>query len=271
MSNIEHLKTRRVIRLEGDDRRSFLQGLITQDIDQLTRENAIASALLTPQGKILADFFVAEIDDAFLIDCHHEISEALMKRLSMYKLRAKVTLSLDDTLCVFASAGPIESAASTFKDPREESLGWRAIAEPDLGSVSEAEYHARRITLGVPEFGYDYDADDKFLTDVNADHLNIVHYKKGCFIGQEVTSRMKRKGEVRKRTLMAQFDQAAPAKGTPVTAGTSTLGDVLSSSNGRALAFIRVERWEKAMAENTTIEAEGTPLQLRFPDYLKQD
>jgi len=273
MSNIEFIESRSILRIEGDDHRSFLQGIITQDIEQLSPEQAIASALLTPQGKILADFFLIESSDAILLDCHTDIVEALGKRLSMYKLRAKVSITPFDQCAVFASPNPIEldGAVAVFQDPRHDDLGWRAIAKPDTDAALEGTYHTRRISCGVPEFGYDYGADEKFLTDVNADLLNAVNYKKGCFIGQEVTSRMKRKGDIRKRSIIAKFtDETAPT-GTTITAGNSTLGEVMSHGGDKALAFIRLDRWEKAKLDQTRILADGKSLQFQVPNYLKHD
>ncbi|MEX6631965.1 CAF17-like 4Fe-4S cluster assembly/insertion protein YgfZ [Hyphococcus lacteus] len=273
MSNIEFIESRSILRIEGDDRHSFLQGIITQDIEQLSPERAITSALLTPQGKILADFFLIESSDAIFLDCHADIVEALSKRLSMYKLRAKVSITPFDQCATLASPHPIDldGAVAVFQDPRHDDLGWRAIAKPHKESVPEHTYHARRITCGVPEFGYDYSADEKFLTDINADVLNAVNYKKGCFIGQEVTSRMKRKGDIRKRSIIAKFADAVAPTGTAVTAGSSTLGEIMSQSGDQALAFIRLDRWEKAKLDQVPILADGKSLQFRVPNYLEHD
>ncbi|GJL91087.1 YgfZ/GcvT domain-containing protein [Hyphococcus sp.] len=266
MNEIETLSDRTVIRLSGDDRLSFLQGLITQDVDRLAKEKAIFAALLTPQGKILFDFFVVNHGDALLIDCFAETAPALLKRLSMYKLRAKVSLEIDAALKVTASGDEIEGG---FVDPRADALGWRSIdldASPSLGSGHDA----RRIAVGAPEFGKDFGSDEMFLTDVNYDLLNGVSYKKGCFIGQEVTSRMKRKGDIRRRTLIAEIGGTEPAKGASITAGASTLGEVLSGADGIALAAIRLDRLQKAESEQTPITCENHELHLRFPAYLEQ-
>jgi folate-binding protein YgfZ len=268
MPNIAYLPDRAVIRLSGEDRRSFLQGLVTQDLEALNNERAVFAALLTPQGKILFDFYVVAADNAFLIDCNAEAAPALVKRLTLYKLRAKVSMAIDETLRVLASEHEIHDGVA-YADPRLAGLGWRAIVGAQESSGA-ADYHRRRIALGVPEFGKDFASDEMFLTDVNYDALNAVSYKKGCFIGQEVSSRMKRKGEVRRRTLIAEFEGAPPAKGAAVTAGDSTLGEIMSSAGGEALAQIRLDRWEKARAEGTLIECGGRELRLRIPAYLEQ-
>ncbi|MEO1136199.1 MAG: folate-binding protein, partial [Pseudomonadota bacterium] len=161
------------------------------------------------------------------------------------------------------------SGGGAFADPRLPALGWRAIKTPSA-SAQPGDYHARRIDLGVPEFGADFAGDEKFLLDVNYDSLNGVNYKKGCFVGQEVTSRMKRKGEARRRTLIAAFKDAAPQKGENITTGASTLGEIMSTAGNLALAQIRVDRWEKARAEGETISCAGEALQLHIPAYLEQ-
>lgn len=267
MSSIEHLADRAVIRVSGDDRRSFLQGIITQDIERFSADSAIAAALLTPQGKILFDFIISERDDGFLIDCHKDSAPALVKRLTLYKLRAKVAIEIDEATFVYASKDRFDSA---FLDPRLAALGWRSISQK-TDDQAGGDYDGRRIGLGVPEFGKDFESEEMFLMDVNYDLLNAVSYKKGCFVGQEVTSRMKRKGDARKRTLIAMFDGAAPAKGAPVTAGDSTLGEVLSTEGDIALALIRLDRWEAAKAAERQPECAGALLQLQLPDYFEQD
>ena len=264
------LPDRAVIRIAGDERRSFLQGLVTQDIDALSPEQAIFASLLTPQGKILFDFFLAEDGEAILIDCDAETAPALAKRLTLYKLRAKVEIGIDDALAVLSA----ESAADApegiaFEDPRLPAMGWRVLAKAD-GADASGDYDARRLRLGVPEFGKDYGSDAMFLLDVNYDALNGVSYKKGCFVGQEVTSRMKRKGEARRRALMVEFDGPPPEKGSPVEAGESTIGEILSGAEGRALALIRMDRRAKAEAAGAEPACGERPVRLSVPDYLEQ-
>ncbi len=275
MNTSKHIADRAVVRVTGEDRHAFLQGLVTQDIDQMSEGNAIFSALLTPQGKILFDFMIAERDDAFLIDCDKGAAPALVKRLTLYKLRAKVAIDIDETLAVMTSTvQPAITQGTAFPDPRLPALGWRIIAPKGAGDRDD-DYDLRRVALGVPEFGRDFGADDIFPLDVNYDALNGVSYSKGCFVGQEVASRMKRKGEIRKRTVIAEYDgqgaELAPDKGATLTAGDFTLGHILSVAKGAALALIRLDRWDKAKAAGANIECEGRPLRLRVPDYLKQD
>lgn len=272
MSNPEYLADRAVIRISGADNNTFLQGLITQDLDALTPSTPIFAALLTPQGKILFDFFVHQSDDDLLVDCNATAAPTLAKRLKLYKLRAAVTIEQDETLGVYAAAEPFAiDGAEAVADPRSEALGWRLVARAGAPSGETGAYEARRLALGAPEFGKDFDGSEMFLMDVNYDALAGVSYQKGCFVGQEVASRMKRKGEARKRTLIVDLDGPAPERGTPVTAGESTLGEILSAQDGRALAMIRLDRWEKAKAVKVLSVANGAPAPLRVPDYLEQD
>lgn len=268
MSKPELLPNRAVIRLSGEDRLTFLQGIVTQDMDRLREAPAVFSALLTPQGKILFDFFIVKAGDALLIDCDWDAAPALLKRLTLYKLRAKVVLEIDPSLKAIASAEALNEGLA-FPDPRTPALGWRALATETAAS-GEGGYDRRRIAAGAPEFGKDFASDEMFLTDVNYDALNAVSYKKGCFVGQEVSSRMKRKGEVRRRTLIAEFEGPAPAKGAAVMAGGSTLGEIMSGADGIALAAIRLDRWEKARTEEAPVECDGRQLRLRVPGPLER-
>ncbi len=269
MEKIEKQPDRLVIRLSGEDRQTFLQGLVTQDLDGLSAGSAIFTSLLTPQGKILFDFFVVDTGDDFWIDCQAEMAPALVKRLTLYKLRAKVTVAVDDSLFVTTSVDEMSvETGIAFVDPRLTQMGWRAISTTNQGADT-ASYHQRRIALGVPECGSDFSAEEMFLLDVNYDALAGVSYKKGCFVGQEVTSRMKRKGEIRRRTIIASFDGAAPPRGTPITAGESTIGEILSGNDGQALAFVRQDRWEKAREKGDHPNCGGLVLNLSFPAYLE--
>ena len=272
MSSTTHLNDRAVIRISGDDRRDFLQGLVTQDLGRLSPDSAVFAALLTPQGKILFDFFIVDAGDSFLLDCHADAAPALAKRLTLYKLRAKVSVEIDESLAVAASVEkPDIDDGHVFADPRLHALGYRAIVSASAVSGNASDYHQRRIALGVPELGQDFGSEEMFLLDVNYDVLNGVSYKKGCFVGQEVTSRMKRKGEARRRTLIAAFDGKVPKKGASVVAGESNLGDLMSGGNGKALALIRLDRLEQAKAASLSPECEGRPLRLHFPDYLQSE
>ncbi len=285
--NCALLENRTVLRVAGPEAHSFLHGLVTQDVtgmDALGQEQAAAfSALLTPQGKILFDFFMIARDDGFLLECDAAHAPALLKRLSLYKLRAHVELALLEgwlTGVVFDRERAIAAdGVIRFDDPRLPALGQRLIGPrpaveaalaPHAPIGACAEYDRRRIELGVPEFSKDFDTDEMFLLDVNYDALNGVSYQKGCFVGQEVTSRMKRKGEIRKRTLLLHFDGDAPSKGTDVIAGSSTLGQALSATSGAALALIRLDRLAAAKERGDAVTIAGKEVQITIPDWLER-
>ncbi len=254
------LTTRAVLSLKGEDAAAFLQGLVTQDV---TRAQPVFAALLTPQGKILFDFFLVPADGGHLIDCEANAAPALLKRLVMYKLRAKVAITAEAGLAVHL--GP--RAGVSFADPRLASLPVRTIAPATSAAPVDGAYDALRLSLGVPEFGHDFKGEEVFLLDVNYDALNAVSYKKGCFVGQEVTSRMKRKGEIRKRTLMAQGAGLAPA--APVLAGGDPIGEVLSVRGDHGLALIRIDRLAGARSAGAALTSGGLPVEIDIPAYLE--
>ena len=248
--------------------------MITQDVNALGEAGATLAALLTPQGKILCDFILARAGEHFFIDAPSTLAGDLARRLKMYRLRAKADISERPDLAVIVAAAPQELVAhASFADPRAASLGWRGIIDRD-GAPTEAAvvaaYHDRRIEAVAPEGGADFGPDEVFLTDVNFDILGGVCYRKGCFIGQEVTSRMKRKGGVRKRTVRLAFDGAPPAMGAAVTAGDSTLGEVLSGCPGAALALLRLDRLAAAQEAGAAILAGERPVRVAVPEAVKQ-
>ncbi len=257
------LSDRAVLRIVGEDTQPFLQGLVTQDVASLDR--AMFAALLTPQGKILFDFLLVPAPGGFFIDCCADAAPALLKRFSMYKLRAKVAISEERDLAVAVGGG-----GAALADPRHEGLPSRVVVKRENAPVVNDEYDDARLALGVSEFGKDFGSDEVFLLDVNFDALNAVNYKKGCFVGQEVTSRMKRKGEIRKRTLIARFEGSAPAKGADVVAGENSIGQILSGRDGVALALVRLDRLKAAEQEGRLLTADGCALQISFPDYLER-
>lgn len=267
MSEPAHLDDRALIRLAGGDRQKFLQGLITQDIEQLAPNRPLFAALLTPQGKILFEFFIFEDGPHYFLDCTRDLAPGLLKRLTLYKLRADISLSLDESLYVCTAGGAFE-ARVCGRDPRLEALGWRGLTDecppPDDGAYSE-----RRITLGAPELGADFRPETMFLTDVNYDALGAVSYKKGCFVGQEVSSRMKRKGDIRKRTLIASFDSGTLQAGDKLTAGQTSLGEIVSARGATGLAIVRMDRLAVAIESGAPIVSGHTPVQLRLPEYLE--
>lgn len=272
------LADRSVLSIGGPDSASFLQGLVSQEVAGLRVGDLAFSALLTPQGKILCEFIIARTREGMLLDVHRDLAEPLLKRLFVYRLRANVELNRLDDWAVWAAAGErpaIGADCCGGADPRLGELGWRVIASKaklpaTAAPAAAAAYERLRIELGVPELGRDFAPEEMFLLDVNYDALNGVSYKKGCFVGQEVTSRMKRKGEVRRRTLIARFSGAPPANGASVTAGDSTLGVIMSGVEGAALASVRLDRLQSARAQGAVIAVADKALLLEVPAYLER-
>ncbi|MDE2134110.1 MAG: folate-binding protein YgfZ [Alphaproteobacteria bacterium] len=257
------LTDRAVIAVSGPEARAFLQGLITNDVEKVAPGRALYAALLTPQGKILFDFLVSESDGTLLLDCRREAREALMTRLSLYKLRAKVEIKARDDLGVFAALDG-ESLPDGFADPRLPALGMRAIATEDtVAAQSGAEtYQAFRLGIGVPE-GCDFGSDKMFALDAGLDELHGVSFDKGCYVGQELTARMKHRGTARKRLLPLTTSDATPlAPGKPVTADAQEIGTVASVYGSRGFATIRLDRLAKA-----PFEVEGREVKVSKPSW----
>ena len=263
------LEDRGVVRVSGEDAASFLQGVLTNEVEKLGPREARYAALLTPQGKILFDFLVVRLPAnggaAFALDCAAIQAADLAKRLSFYKLRAKVAIS-DESAdhCVLAYwGGRGESAPGgiAYADPRAAELGWREILPRAKGlAIGEAglsDYEALRISLGVPKGGVDFVYADAFPHEANLDLLHGVDFEKGCYVGQEVVSRMKHRGGGRKRVVRVRLDGAAPAPGTPVMDGELPVGTLGSSAGASALAMLRLDRVEDAKAAGRRLSAGG--------------
>ncbi|MBL6852162.1 MAG: folate-binding protein YgfZ [Alphaproteobacteria bacterium] len=265
---VAHLEDRAVIAVTGPEARGFLQGLITNDVERLAPGQGVYAALLTPQGKILFDFFLVEGDAAILIDCLAAMRDALLKRLSMYKLRAKVTLEPRDQLAVLAEWGGGHAKYTiAYPDPRIPALGTRAVVakgEMHTGLEPAAIYHAHRLALGVPE-ATDFGSDKMFALDADLDELHAVDFKKGCYIGQELTARMKHRGTARKR-LLAVAGTALPGPDTFVRAGDKDIGEITATYGDKGFALIRLDRLEEA--QGAPVNAGSSRVELWKPGWL---
>lgn len=259
-TSIAPLSSRALIALTGEDWRSFLQGLITQDVETLGVGEARFGALLTPQGRLLFDLFVVGREDGALLDVARAHRESLMTRLTMYRLRAKVTIGADESP-VFAAWGQAPSAG-WIADPRLPALGWRAYGLETMVTASEADYDAHRLALGVPGEA-DWGTDKTYPIEADFDLLSGIDFKKGCFVGQETTSRMKRRGQIKNRMLPLAFEGAALAPGAEVLAGTLRAGEVLSGRDGRAMALLRLDRIAGA-----DLTVDGRPVRADAPDWI---
>ena len=257
------LPDRAVLSVVGSDARAFLQNLVTCDVDALSPGTAAFGALLTPQGKILFDFLIAVIDDqTFWLDTARANVPALAKRLAMYKLRAKITVSEETKQVVAVWNDAVPPAGQTFVDPRAPTLGSRTYVESAFTLGDLTEYDAYRISLGIPSGGADFSWGDAFPHEVNMDLLGGIAFDKGCYVGQEVVSRMQHRGTNRRRVLRATFEGASPPAGTEIRAGETLIGTLGSTSVGHGLAAVRVDRLQEAMADGHVATAANTPLQI---------
>jgi len=277
-----HLIDRGVIRVSGADARDFLQNLVTNEMDAVTPDQAGYGALLTPQGKIICDFLIVALSEedggGFLLDTPLLLVPDLMKRLKLYKLRSKVVLDdLTEASAVIAATDggdlPPESGV-VYDDPRLPALGQRAITDrAGAGEIAVADaqrYHARRVTLGVPDGGRDFAYGDAFPHEALLDQLGGVSFKKGCYIGQEVVSRMQHRGTARTRIVPVVFaDGIATETGAEATAGARTLGRIGSAADGKALAMLRLDRVADAQSEGVPLLGGGLAFTLSKPDFIR--
>jgi folate-binding protein YgfZ len=266
------LGRRGLLTVSGEDCRAFLQGLISNDVNKADSTRAIYSGFLTAQGRFLHDFFVAEIGDVLYLDCERDRLDDLRRRLSLYKLRSKVTLAAaDGAMTVVALFGPgtlaalglPEQAGSAkphaggivYVDPRLVGLGARAIVPKDkvaafeqagFQSVTFDQYDALRLSLGIPDGSRDLPVEKALLLENGFDELNGVDWKKGCFVGQELTARMKYRLLTRKRLTPVRIEGPAPQPGTPVMLGDQEAGEMRSAQGTLGLALLRLELVEEA-------------------------
>lgn len=282
MVDICTLPSRALFRLTGADSCEWLQGLITNDVEHLESEGALYAALLSPQGKILFDFLVYQAADGLLIDCEASALEALMKRLSMYKMRSDVTLTPEPELGVISSCTPLDTnlphVEIAVQDPRLEKLGFRMVGDlarmkhdyEEQGHKVDGEnvYRDYLMQLGVPNGEADFAPGKAYPLESNFDELNGISFTKGCFIGQEVAARMKHKATLKKRALPVVSDGAMPEAGTDVRAGDAKLGEVLSGSGHAGLALIRLAEWQEAVAQDLPFHANGVKLRIVTPEWL---
>jgi folate-binding protein YgfZ len=279
------LPERAAIRITGADATHFLQGLVTSDVESLKAGAARFAALLTPQGKILFDFLVVAIaadeGGGFLLDAPRALEGDLLQRLGFYKLRAKVEIARRPDLAVAAvleGAAPADLGLA-YPDPRHEGLGTRIVlpaegAEAALRDAGFAlgqseEWQKKRIALGVPEGGQDFSYGDTFPHEADMDQLGGVDFKKGCFIGQEVVSRMEHRGMARKRVVPVRYDGPAPIAGAEVKIGEQAAGYMGSAAGGRGLAMLRLDRVADGLAAKEPLVAGGVALSPVKPGWAK--
>jgi len=280
------LPDRGVVKITGETARDFLNNLITTDTTRLQPGLGRFGALLTPQGKIMIDFLITEAPaghgGGFLIDCPKVLAQTLADKLGFYRLRAKVGIeNLSDSLGVLAAwdGDAVLKPDLTFTDPRNARLGLRILVPAELAAkaadligadmVDSSAYEAHRIASGVPRGGLDFIYGDAFPHETNMDRLNGVDFDKGCYIGQEVVSRMQHRGTARTRTVRVLLDGPAPEAGSTVLAGDKSVGIMGSAADHHGLALIRVDRASEALEAGTPLTAGGLSIRVTDPDELR--
>jgi len=280
------LPDRGVAKVVGGDARHFLNGLLTADIGKVTPEHAAFAALLTPQGKIIVDCIVAEASaedgGGFFLDCPRALALTLVQKLNFYKLRAKVVVEdLSETLGVLAVWEGVGSTeyGLCYADPRLAALGLRVMIPPHLAKDTAADlgaelvdaklYDAHRIALGVPRGGLDFTYGDAFPHETDMDQLNGVDFAKGCYVGQEVVSRIEHRGSARTRVVPVAYEGFAPDAGAPVMAAEKSVGTLGSTLDGRGLALLRLDRAEEAIETGSPLVAGNATLRLIKPDWVR--
>lgn len=278
------LPDRSVVKVAGEDARNFLNGLVTTDLNRLKPGLGRFGALLTPQGKIIVDFLITEAPaghgGGFLIDCPKALAESLATKLKFYKLRAKVTVeNLDLGVLAAWDGQPAAQPDLAFADPRHDGLGFRILIPEDLKQklsdligaelVDATEYEAHRIALGVPRGGLDFMYGDAFPHETNMDRLAGVDFDKGCYVGQEVVSRMQHRGTARTRSVRVLLDGPSPEAGATIVAGDKPVGTIGSTSGGKGIALVRIDRIADALDAGQPLTAGGLALRLAEPDVVR--
>jgi folate-binding protein YgfZ len=261
--NMQVRRDRAVLAVEGPEAENFLHNLVTADVLGLAVGDARYTALLTPQGKILFDFFVVRTAEGYLLDCAASQFDELKKRLTFYRLRAKVTIAHRGDLEVGVSPGAGFGEIS-YADPRLREMGWRMICE--AGSLPEGNgFEAARIRLGLADSDGDIGSANLFPHEANFDQFGGISFTKGCYVGQEVVSRMEHRSTARSRILPVKFEGAAPPRGSEIRSGDKAIGTVLSSENDSALALIRLDRLEESVPPLLT---EGVAVHVQKPSWV---
>ena len=282
-----YLVDRSVAKVAGEDARTFLHGLISADTLNLAPGAARFGALLTPQGKIIADFIIVEAPakdgGGFFLDVPRALAKAVVDKFNVYKLRSRVMIEdLSETLGILAvwnGGGATTAAGLSYADPRLPALGLRVMLPPHraaevaagLGATltDAASYDAHRIELGIPRGGVDFAYGDAFPHESDMDQLGGVDFAKGCYVGQEVVSRMEHRGIARTRAVPVHYEGEAPAAGTAVTAGARQVGTMGSAAAGHGLALLRLDRVADALSHGETLTAGGVAVRPVKPDWAR--
>jgi folate-binding protein YgfZ len=245
MTRLALLPDRAVVEVAGEDRVAFLQGLVSNDVTQAAPGRAIWAALLTPQGKWLADFFILSDGERLLLDCEQAQASMIVQRLSRFRLRSKVAIAAVPMMVHAAWNGVVEGAALRAPDPRLPEAGTRELAQAPLKTTARAEdYDLHRLGLGLPDGSRDLEPEKAVLLEAGFDELNGISWTKGCYMGQELTARTKYRGLVKRRLVPVSVEGALPAPGTPVLRDGREVGTMRSGRDRLGMALLRLEALE---------------------------
>jgi hypothetical protein len=249
MTHLAALPGRSVIEISGEDRVAFLQGLVSNDVAEAAPGRAVWTALLTPQGKYLADFFILIEADRLLLDAEHAQVPMLLQRLTRFRLRSKVTIRAADLLVYAAWDGVPEAEAIAAPDPRLPEAGWRLLsASPMPADAGEDDFDRHRLKLGLPDGTRDLEVEKTVLLEAGFDELHGVSWAKGCYMGQELTARTKYRGLVKRRLVPVAVEGPLPEPGTPVLRDGAEVGTMRSGRDGMGLAVLRLDALDAALA-----------------------
>lgn len=290
--NYSILNNRAVLTVSGEDRVSFLQGMVSNDVERVSPTKAIWAAFLTPQGKFLHEFMIARVADHLVLDCEANRRDDLLIRLNRFRMRSKVDLAIDDTLSVAAAWGDVDGSAFgitdepgdaaqiadgvIFRDPRLKEAGVRLIAPPDsitrtlehagYAAVPNADYDAHRISLGLPDGSRDLEIEKALLLENGFEELGGVDFEKGCYIGQELTARTHYRALIKKRLLPVSIEGSAAEPGTPLMLGDKEAGEMKTSSGTHGLALVRLAQWRAS--DTGTLSAGSSMVRPEPPNWM---
>lgn len=264
MTKIAALPARGVIAVTGEDRVGFLQGLVSNDVAAAAPGRAVWAALLTPQGKWLADFFILSDGEQLLLDCERSQLPMVQQRLTRYRLRSRVALYDADLLVFAAWDGEPDVGGVAARDPRLPEAGWRVLATGAIETnASAVDWDRHRIGLGLPDGSRDLESEKSVLLEAGFDELNGVSWSKGCYMGQELTARTKYRGLVKRRLVPVRIDGEAPPPGAPLLRDGREVGTMRSASGPQGMAMVRLEALDSALTSDGSIV---TPL---VPDWMR--
>jgi tRNA-modifying protein YgfZ len=268
MTSVVHLPARGVIAVGGEDRVSFLQGLVSNDVTLAVPGQCVWAALLTPQGKWLADFFVFATPNLLLLDCETGQIDMLLQRLSRFRLRSQVAITARSDLAVFAAwDGPPPRDGMTAHDPRQPEAGHRVLSPAALPETATfAAWDRHRLALGLPDGSRDLEPEKTVLLEAGFDELNGVSWSKGCYMGQELTARTKYRGLVKRRLIPVHIHGLAPASGSAILRDNTEVGTMRSSCDDLGLALLRLDALRGPLISKETHIEPRVPAWMRLPE-----